>query len=38
MVCLYSDLSEREKGRDLAQSYDKNPYTNRVIKMRFSEK
>ena len=26
------DVLQREKGRDLIQSYDKSPYTNRNVK------
>ena len=26
-------LTQREKGRDLTQSYDKSPYTNRNVRL-----
>ena len=29
---IWSFVVEREKGRDLTQSYDKSPYTNRNVK------
>ena len=29
---LFTTIIQREKGRDLTQSYDKSPYTNRNVK------
>ena len=31
-INVVAAMNEREKGRDLTQSYDKSPYTNRNVK------